>query len=136
ARGSVGMCAAAQAEENAAAHMPTEPRAAQSMSEKDWIKNARRRRWTSTLTYVGSWLLTIGIGGFIISTAAVVVLGPKMVLEKSQTLWSTGLQLKAAPKPVSTNRPTKAPSVAVVNVKPVSVILSTANGNAAPDVTD
>lgn len=72
------------------------------ITTKPWIKNARRKRWTSTLSYLGAWVLTVGIGGFIIATAAIVVLGPQQFLEKSNEFWNVTSQPLAkieAPKP-------------------------------------
>ncbi|MEO1206980.1 MAG: hypothetical protein AAFV45_11670 [Pseudomonadota bacterium] len=94
--------------------------APENISDKPWIKQARRKRWTSAASYMGAWLLTIGIGGFIIATASMIVLGPSQVLQKSKELWQlqTTMPLAALqPSPKSRIRQT-AGSIAIVETVP------------------
>lgn len=41
-----------------------------------WLRQTRRKRWTNAFQTLGAWLLTASIGGFIIASVALLLLGP------------------------------------------------------------
>lgn len=93
--------------DDAATHSESSPRPTLDPDRTNWFRAARRARRNRRLRFVGSWLITILVGGFIVSIAAMILFGMpvgKFAVQEQQTRQAANEDIMATPGRMAASR--------------------------------